>query len=121
MQLKSRVNQNVEMVKARVERVGYDLYSVEKAYAEAKKVLEEIEESETELEFIYFYYNDTEFKVIRSDMMFDNTINIAYFEYLLVEKGKTIKTYKQMNRWIDLAYEYSKQNRFYKTFVMIED
>ena len=26
MQLKSRVNQNVEMVKARVERVGYDLY-----------------------------------------------------------------------------------------------
>ncbi len=41
MYLKSRVNQNVEMVKARVERVGYDLYSVEKAYAEAKKVLEE--------------------------------------------------------------------------------
>ena len=26
MQLKSRVNHNVEMVKARVERVGYDLY-----------------------------------------------------------------------------------------------
>lgn len=26
MHLKSRVNQNVEMVKARVERVGYDLY-----------------------------------------------------------------------------------------------
>jgi hypothetical protein len=121
MQLKSSINQNVEMVKARVERVGYELYSIEEVYADAKKVLEEIEETTTEMEFIYFYHDGTGFKVIRSEMMYDSDIEISTFKKSLLEDGKTIKTYKHLNRWTDLAYEYSKLNRFYKTFVMIQN
>ena len=110
-------NQELEIIKNRVNNVGYELLT----YTNLFEILKEDTDYLNKAIEVFVFETREEYRIIESHITVRDFESVDELEEEILKNIKKCKSYKRAVSWGKKLYEYAKLNNFAFTFVLAVD